>query len=127
MTRDDFEMLKEQTTNFESCYEELCENVDNNLDITHETTYTIINKLDELYDIYAALIHKVSTLIPDEFLLKPCPCCGGKAELVKIEAIEGFSPKYYVECTDCFIRTYESADKELTYESWNYRKSEEEK
>lgn len=127
MTRDDFEMLRELTTDFEDCYEKLCETVDENLETGHEKVIPIVDKLNELYDIFEHLIHKVSTLIPSEFLLKPCPCCGGKAELVKIDNVNGHPPKYYIECIDCFIRTYESADKELVYESWNYRKSEEEK
>lgn len=39
--------------------------------------------------------------------LKPCPFCGGKAQIVSfrtyIERFHGMGRKFYVNCTDCGI------------------------
>ena len=127
MTRDDYEMLKDLTTEFEICYEKLFDLIDTKFSETHESVRNLIDKLNELYDIYEHIIHYGFTLIPDELSLEPCPCCGGNAQLIRLEHKDGFANTYYIECQDCFIRTYESADKELVFDTWNYRKQKEEK
>ena len=55
--------------------------------------------------------------------LKPCPFCGGEAE---IEMDENWYWNYYVFCQECKITTdyYETADEAI--EAWNRREGEQE-
>lgn len=56
--------------------------------------------------------------------LKPCPCCGGKARLVKKE---GFGPaggkfsRGYVRCDKCEITTPTKSPWEKAVTAWNRR------
>lgn len=57
--------------------------------------------------------------------LKPCPFCGGKAELVKIP-ITPFPDKYYVRCSmknDCVVavHTFKGGTAEEAVADWNRR------
>lgn len=57
--------------------------------------------------------------------LKPCPFCGGKAELIKIP-VSPYPDKYYVRCSnqnDCKVaaHTYMGGTAEEAIEDWNRR------
>lgn len=56
--------------------------------------------------------------MPEMFELKPCPFCGGKAELCG-------DNYFWVSCTSCYTDTYGSHDKEDVIERWNRRVSDE--
>lgn len=49
--------------------------------------------------------------------LKPCPGCGGKAELIANRALSMWG--YYVVCLDCFKRTALCDTPEEAIASWN--------
>lgn len=55
--------------------------------------------------------------------LKPCPFCGGKAQIHKCYHY-GLGYEYWVECTVCEIRTPGGIDNKESYEVklWNRRK-----
>ena len=56
--------------------------------------------------------------------LKPCPFCGGEANIVKRKLKIGFYPSggtYYVHCKKCLITTQPRNQKELVIEFWNRR------
>lgn len=57
--------------------------------------------------------------------LKPCPFCGGKAEIISEETYSGHN-LFWVECIECDCRTsdYEDNEKEAI-ESWNRRVADE--
>lgn len=58
--------------------------------------------------------------------LKPCPFCGGKAEIYEDTIIKSL-PAYSVYCTKCYARTYGLYDKkDDAIESWNRRVNENE-
>lgn len=48
--------------------------------------------------------------------LKPCPFCGGEADMGKV--IDGL---YIVNCTKCFASSATSKSKELVVRHWNRR------
>ena len=57
--------------------------------------------------------------------LRPCPFCGGKAELIKIP-VPPYPDKYYVRCSnqnDCkvAVHTYRGGTAEEAIEDWNRR------
>ena len=62
--------------------------------------------------------------------LKPCPCCGAKAELISGEYNDLLLAK--VECTNCLMNAYADSDRyyeatsdkleDLVIEAWNNRK-----
>lgn len=64
--------------------------------------------------------------------LKPCPFCGGKANIVVVEPhtheIAIFMPDYeggaFVECNDCTC-AISAKTKEMAIEAWNRRASDE--
>jgi len=49
--------------------------------------------------------------------LKPCPCCGGKAKLAKVD-MPGF--EYMVYCVACHLQTDDSTPQTVT-KVWNTR------
>lgn len=49
--------------------------------------------------------------------LKPCPFCGGKAELM-------YAPDVWVECTSCGAQSRMCAMPETALERWNRRAGE---
>ena len=49
--------------------------------------------------------------------LKPCPFCGGNAEVKKCH----HSKKYYVRCTECGVETSHQLFDRLAIDSWNNR------
>lgn len=49
--------------------------------------------------------------------LKPCPFCGGRAEMV---SLKGITAKY-IECTNCKISTEVISDDKILFEIWNRR------
>ena len=56
--------------------------------------------------------------------LKPCPCCGGEANLVKRKFKTGFYPSdgtYYVYYKVCCITTQPRRKAEDVIELWNRR------
>lgn len=56
--------------------------------------------------------------------LKPCPFCGGEANLVKRKFKTGFYPSggtYYVHCKQCLITTQPRRKAEDVIEAWNRR------
>ena len=56
--------------------------------------------------------------------LKPCPFCGGEANLVKRKFKTGFYPSggtYYVNCKVCCITTQPRRKAEDVIELWNRR------
>ena len=44
--------------------------------------------------------------------LKPCPFCGGKADLCKMERRDFPKTMYMITCNRCFAKTYLLTDKE---------------
>ena len=56
--------------------------------------------------------------------LKPCPFCGGEANLIKRNLKTGFFPSggtYYVHCKSCLISTQPRKHKEDVIDIWNRR------
>ncbi len=55
--------------------------------------------------------------------LKPCPFCGGKAELVTSQAFEWCDRYYYVRCAseECEKRTHLYDRTHEAIEAWNRR------
>ena len=56
--------------------------------------------------------------------LKPCPFCGGEAQLVKRKFKTGFYPgggTYYVHCKVCLMTTQPRKKAECVIEIWNRR------
>jgi len=51
--------------------------------------------------------------------LKPCPFCGGKAEIMGVTYV-------YIECPDCGVKTRGYRDEEDAIETWNRRVGEDE-
>jgi hypothetical protein len=47
--------------------------------------------------------------------VKPCPCCGGKAEIIEIEPMI-----QYVSCTQCIMQTNTGRKNEVI-KAWNRR------
>ena len=52
--------------------------------------------------------------------LKPCPFCGGEAEIEEIYYTFWHLKTYYVRCTRCGCRTMED-NKEYAIQDWNRR------
>lgn len=50
--------------------------------------------------------------------LKPCPFCGGKAEVVKSMIAGG---GFFIICHDCEIRTFDFLRPETAVKRWNRR------
>lgn len=50
-----------------------------------------------------------------EIKLKPCPFCGGEAEMFMLD------DRYTVRCRSCFCGTGEYKDPERASETWNRR------
>lgn len=53
--------------------------------------------------------------------LKPCPFCGGKADLCKMERRDFPKTMYMITCNRCFAKTYLLTDKEAVINAWNRR------
>ena len=57
----------------------------------------------------------------DKQELKPCPFCGGEAEIYENNIIKSL-PSYRVFCANCYSRTYGMYDKlDDAIEAWNRR------
>lgn len=54
--------------------------------------------------------------------VKPCPCCGGMAEVYEFTTVSWAGSKYHVECTDCYLRTDDYRSRLKAIEIWNRRK-----
>ena len=52
--------------------------------------------------------------------LKPCPFCGGKAELNRINHIDNWM--YEVRCIECGCGTDYAKTSDVVIADWNYRK-----
>lgn len=52
--------------------------------------------------------------------IKPCPFCGGKAEVFQRVKHNGFNT-YEIHCLNCGIGTEESPLEEVTHRYWNRR------
>ena len=50
-----------------------------------------------------------------EIKLKPCPFCGGEAEILNVD------DRYTARCRSCFCGTGEYKDPERASETWNRR------
>lgn len=50
-----------------------------------------------------------------EIKLKPCPFCGGEAEILNVD------DRYTAKCRSCFCGTGEYKDPERASETWNRR------
>lgn len=61
--------------------------------------------------------------------LKPCPFCGGKADVDSYYSNNGFFDEptkiYKVFCQDCLCQTDEEYIKDKAIESWNRRTNDE--
>lgn len=53
--------------------------------------------------------------------LKPCPFCGGEAEIVEQKHRE-YASTFYVRCKGYCIKQHDFRDKERAVEAWNTRK-----
>lgn len=53
--------------------------------------------------------------MPEE--LKPCPFCGGKAELILIKGMD----EKYIKCTNCGVSTLLSIERKTVIREWNRR------
>lgn len=55
--------------------------------------------------------------------LKPCPFCGGQAELIETMGSQAaaFSPYFRVTCTDCGIHQDQWDERKLAISAWNTR------
>jgi Lar family restriction alleviation protein len=51
--------------------------------------------------------------------LKPCPFCGGEAEM---QYIGTCCPLYFISCKECGCKQATSISKEAVIEAWNTRK-----
>ena len=51
--------------------------------------------------------------------LKPCPCCGGAASLVKSKQF--VEPRYYVSCDECLMKTDMAFEPMTAIDTWNNR------
>ena len=54
--------------------------------------------------------------------LKPCPFCGGRAEVKERNVFGGIH--YRAECLDCFAKTYHENTEKDAVEEWNRRPGE---
>ena len=48
---------------------------------------------------------------------RPCPFCGGEAEIVKM----GFEVEIFIRCTDCLVETPWYPSRKKAIEAWNRR------
>lgn len=55
--------------------------------------------------------------------LKPCPFCGGEAELRAVDN-EKINTDWYVLCLGCCVETFPSYSRKKAAESWNRRAGE---
>jgi Lar family restriction alleviation protein len=54
--------------------------------------------------------------------LKPCPFCGGKAEVMNDDFFEVFDANaFWIKCTECGLTTGDSATEEEAIKAWNRR------
>lgn len=53
--------------------------------------------------------------------LKPCPFCGGKAKLHNEVFAEFCVKVFYVQCTNCGVRTMKDGFTEYAVKDWNRR------
>lgn len=55
--------------------------------------------------------------------LKPCPCCGGKADLDSYPGSEwtGSGTYHCVRCSVCYVRTCDFSSANRAVETWNRR------
>lgn len=62
-------------------------------------------------------------LEPLEPKLKPCPFCGGKAELLDGREISGLDPGFWVTCSQCGAEgpEYDSNGRQHAINAWNRR------
>lgn len=56
-----------------------------------------------------------------EITLKPCPCCGGMAEILK-QGHREYAPTYSVRCKVCGLTTGNSLSEKGAVGRWNTRK-----
>lgn len=56
--------------------------------------------------------------------LKPCPFCGGKAELIKTSYVVMGMPIYSVKCPMCSYYIGLDASADAAIEAWNTRSGE---
>jgi len=53
--------------------------------------------------------------------LKPCPFCGGEADIVRGSSLDNSNPWHKVYCKACQNRTWEHPRKMNAIASWNTR------
>lgn len=55
--------------------------------------------------------------------LKPCPCCGGKADLDSYPGSEwtGSGTYHCIRCSVCYLRTCDYSSAKRAVETWNRR------
>lgn len=51
--------------------------------------------------------------------LKPCPCCGGTAQLHRVGLYHGIG--YRVSCDECLMRTDDAFEPMTAIDTWNNR------
>lgn len=56
-----------------------------------------------------------------EITLKPCPCCGGAAEILK-QGYREYAPTYSVRCKVCGLTTGNHKSEKEAADRWNTRK-----
>lgn len=64
----------------------------------------------------------------NDYNLKPCPFCGGEANLIRRKLRTGHYPSggtYYVHCKKCLITTQPRRKIEVVIELWNKRVKDE--
>lgn len=60
--------------------------------------------------------------------LKPCPFCGGKAELLAVPQSSGLSPmKWVIVCKNKCVNQYPHISDHDAIEAWNRRASDDER
>ena len=87
--------------------------------------YSLLERMasgdDVLHSEIAAVVERVNGNEPDMPELKPCPFCGGEAEVYTDE--DDTQEWFYVRCSDCWAQT-DGNDTEIgAIDAWNQRKN----